>query len=153
MNVFCSELLLISMRLHYWHGLFLGKNPKCVLSKFSNCTGNKRVMAFVSFDSNGGEKSGKVGLWAAFAWNNDCPLRASFHAPNLWTADNAGRGRRAFPLKIHFSFLSVPVNVAGRLTDNGLGLQHEWSKLKEAYLEGWDPVTGSMTDSWKAKQW
>lgn len=78
------------------------------------------------------EAPGKVGLWATFTWDRDRPMRASSRALGLWKADNAGCGRRAFPLKIHFSYLNVPVNVAGRLSDNGLALQREWSTLKEA---------------------
>ena len=54
-------------------------------------------------------------------------------------------------LKLHFSFLNVPVSVSRRISENDLGLRHEWSKLKEAYLEGWDPAT-NPTASWIIKQ-
>lgn len=152
MNVFCPELLLISMRLNYWHGLFLGKNPECILSKCSNCTGSKIAVALVSLDSNGSKSYRKVGLCAALARHHECLWRASFHELNLGKADNAGRGLRAFPLKIHFPFLNVPISVAGRIHGNGLGLQPEQSKLKEARLEEWDPGTNPMTGSWQRKR-
>jgi hypothetical protein len=41
--------------------------------------------------------------------------------------------------------LNVPVSVTGRVNEDGLYLQQEWSKFVGAYLEGWDQGANSIT--------